>query len=298
MVPIKLQLTYKPDLFSALGIYRNNKYKLRPVIYSSQWHHMSSKSEIESVFDMNWSYVGGTGDLREQRPPPVKKEDLEAIIDLSLEQLGAQLAEFDLNSEAAADRGKEAPGGDAKDTKDEGEEKGSGDVTVPAVAFCDVTVPPPPAFCDVTVPPPKLADKNEDGDKSITNEGTHANTMSADIRKKKDLMKAESDDVSGQDQGPPKAVDDQVVVSSELTEQAKAEPTAEAVGIPPTESGKPVKVSVPLDEAIKMCMDNLLETKEKEGKPEDADKTPPTALTAETKATDIATTNDNDTQIV
>merc|ERR1712142_601346 len=88
-IPIKHQLTYKPDLFSALGIYRDNKYKLRPTIYSSRWHQEAAESQIESVFDMDWSYVGGQGDLRLK--PEVDKEELEQmvdrIIDLNLDQL-------------------------------------------------------------------------------------------------------------------------------------------------------------------------------------------------------------------
>ena len=73
-VPIKLNLSYKPDLYSVLGIYRNNKYGLRPTIYYSQFHLMSGKSVIESVFDFNWSYVGGSGDVR-------TKKSLEQLVD-------------------------------------------------------------------------------------------------------------------------------------------------------------------------------------------------------------------------
>jgi len=64
-VPVKLQMTYKPDLYTSLGIYRNNKFRLRPTIYSSKWHVGSGESVIESVFNFDWSYKGGTGDLRE-----------------------------------------------------------------------------------------------------------------------------------------------------------------------------------------------------------------------------------------
>lgn len=64
-IPIHFQMTYKPDLFTVLGIYRNNRFKLRPTIYSSEWHPKSHTSVIDSVFDMSWSYRGGAGDLRE-----------------------------------------------------------------------------------------------------------------------------------------------------------------------------------------------------------------------------------------
>merc|ERR1719187_1998914 len=50
-IPIKKEITYKPDMFTAL------------VIYHSVWHTMSSTSVIDSVFDMGWSYQGGSGDL-------------------------------------------------------------------------------------------------------------------------------------------------------------------------------------------------------------------------------------------
>lgn len=34
---IKTQLSYKPDIFSILGIYRQNRFQLRPTIYQSRW---------------------------------------------------------------------------------------------------------------------------------------------------------------------------------------------------------------------------------------------------------------------
>ena len=33
--------------------------------FFSVWHSMSSTSVTDSVFDMDWSYQGGSGDLRE-----------------------------------------------------------------------------------------------------------------------------------------------------------------------------------------------------------------------------------------
>jgi len=93
-VPIKKDLTYKPDIFTALGIYRNNKYYLKPVIYHSVWHSMSSTSVTDSVFDMDWSYQGGSGDLREvkrearkQAKEQYAKDELEAMIDTVIDRV-------------------------------------------------------------------------------------------------------------------------------------------------------------------------------------------------------------------
>jgi len=86
-IPIKKDLTYKPDMFTALGIYRNNKYHLKPVIYHSVWHSMSSTSVIDSVFDMGWSYQGGSGDLRQRKREDRKARAQEALTDEDLEGL-------------------------------------------------------------------------------------------------------------------------------------------------------------------------------------------------------------------
>ena len=40
-IPVKRSLTYKPDMFSVIGIYRNNKYNLKPVIYSRYKYMLS-----------------------------------------------------------------------------------------------------------------------------------------------------------------------------------------------------------------------------------------------------------------
>ena len=40
-------LTYKPDIFSVLGIYRNNKWGFRPTIYSSRVMLREGKSRVE-----------------------------------------------------------------------------------------------------------------------------------------------------------------------------------------------------------------------------------------------------------
>lgn len=54
-IPIRSDLTYKPNVFSLLGIYRNNKYKLRPTIYVSE-KQRDGEFKVEKVVDPNWSY--------------------------------------------------------------------------------------------------------------------------------------------------------------------------------------------------------------------------------------------------
>ena len=54
-------LTYKPDIFSALGIYRNSKWGCRPTIYSSRVMLMDGKSRVEMVGTNKWYYNTSKG---------------------------------------------------------------------------------------------------------------------------------------------------------------------------------------------------------------------------------------------
>jgi len=54
-------LNYKPDIFSALGIYRNNKWGFRPTIYSSRVMMMEGKSKVETVGTGKWYYNSSKG---------------------------------------------------------------------------------------------------------------------------------------------------------------------------------------------------------------------------------------------
>jgi len=54
-------LNYKPDIFSALGIYRNNKWGFRPTIYSSKVMTMEGRSRIETVGTGKWYYNSSKG---------------------------------------------------------------------------------------------------------------------------------------------------------------------------------------------------------------------------------------------
>ena len=56
-IGIKNPMTYKPDIFSAIGIYRNNEWKLRPAIYSSRFQIETKKGLIESGLDPGWKFV-------------------------------------------------------------------------------------------------------------------------------------------------------------------------------------------------------------------------------------------------
>jgi len=58
---VNTPLTYKPDIYSALGIYRNNKWGFRPTIYSSRVMLMQGKSRIEVVGTSKWYYNSSKG---------------------------------------------------------------------------------------------------------------------------------------------------------------------------------------------------------------------------------------------
>ena len=54
--PIHNEMFYKPNIFSTLGIYRNNMYKLRPSIYISQRDKKDGAFTFQSIMDENWKY--------------------------------------------------------------------------------------------------------------------------------------------------------------------------------------------------------------------------------------------------
>merc|ERR1719470_827477 len=54
-------LNYKPDIFSALGIYRNNKWGFRTTIYSSKAMAMEGRSRVETVGTGKWYYNSSKG---------------------------------------------------------------------------------------------------------------------------------------------------------------------------------------------------------------------------------------------
>ena len=54
-------LTYKPDIFSALGIYRNNVWGFRPTIYRSRCLVREGRSKIEVVGTGDWYYNSSNG---------------------------------------------------------------------------------------------------------------------------------------------------------------------------------------------------------------------------------------------
>merc|ERR1719209_217298 len=67
---VATNLTYKPDIFSALGIYRNNKWGFRPTIYHSRVMMMEGRSRVEVVGTSKWYYNSSKG----LQHPPEKKE--------------------------------------------------------------------------------------------------------------------------------------------------------------------------------------------------------------------------------
>ena len=70
-VGIRCSMTYKPDIFSAVGIYRNNEWRLRPAIYQSRFR--AGQSKVESGRDPNWKFTVGQ-DREETRQVEQKKE--------------------------------------------------------------------------------------------------------------------------------------------------------------------------------------------------------------------------------
>merc|ERR1712098_389023 len=57
---VHTNLTYKPDIFSALGIYRNNEWGFRPTIYRSRILE-EGKSKIEVVGTNKWYHNTSKG---------------------------------------------------------------------------------------------------------------------------------------------------------------------------------------------------------------------------------------------
>jgi len=53
---IRSEMFYKPNIFSTLGIYRNNMYKLRPSIYISQRDKQEDNFNCHCIVDENWKY--------------------------------------------------------------------------------------------------------------------------------------------------------------------------------------------------------------------------------------------------
>ena len=54
-------LNYKPDVFSALGIYRNNRWGLRPTTYRSTCLEAEGRSRVETVATGQWCYNSSKG---------------------------------------------------------------------------------------------------------------------------------------------------------------------------------------------------------------------------------------------
>ena len=55
-IPIRSEMLYKPNIFSCLGIYRKNKYQLRPTIYVSNKEKNEADFVVNCVIDNAWTY--------------------------------------------------------------------------------------------------------------------------------------------------------------------------------------------------------------------------------------------------
>ena len=81
---VNTPLTYKPDIYSALGIYRNNKWGFRPTIYSSRVMLMQGKSKIEVVGTSKWYYNSSKGmELSTERERPIPSRPHKAKVNSS-----------------------------------------------------------------------------------------------------------------------------------------------------------------------------------------------------------------------
>jgi len=79
-------LTYKPDIFSALGIYRNNKWGFRATIYNSHVFVMEGRSKIEVVGTDKWFYNTSKGIVLPDRDSKTPKDvcsrsDLKTLVE-------------------------------------------------------------------------------------------------------------------------------------------------------------------------------------------------------------------------
>lgn len=70
---IKIDMIYKPDIYSGIGIYRNNPWKLRPVIYSSRKRNLSA-SVIDSGLDLKWRFPMVKPEQNSDIKPEVKSD--------------------------------------------------------------------------------------------------------------------------------------------------------------------------------------------------------------------------------
>lgn len=76
-IPIRYELTYKPDIYSRLGIYRSNKYGIRPSIYVSGGNGEGG-FKISNVAEDEWIYRPFSEPLQEENNNVMKLADLQA----------------------------------------------------------------------------------------------------------------------------------------------------------------------------------------------------------------------------
>ena len=50
-------MSYKPDVYSAVGVYRNNEWGLRPALYTSTFSIREAKGVVDSAIDPSWSFT-------------------------------------------------------------------------------------------------------------------------------------------------------------------------------------------------------------------------------------------------
>jgi hypothetical protein len=54
-IGVHTKLSYKPDAYTYVGIYRNNHWNIRPTLYSSDFNVVLGRSQIKKLFDNSLS---------------------------------------------------------------------------------------------------------------------------------------------------------------------------------------------------------------------------------------------------
>jgi len=75
---VRARMQYKPEIFTSLGIYRNNRWGLRPTIYHSTFSLKEGKSVIESAFENTWFYNTAKGFLQQPKRAAIEPREAPA----------------------------------------------------------------------------------------------------------------------------------------------------------------------------------------------------------------------------
>jgi hypothetical protein len=76
LISLSGSLSYKPDIFSACGVYRGNEWGLRPTLYTSRFDIKDGKSKVECNIDPNWRFVVTSPEVNLESHPVEQEKDL------------------------------------------------------------------------------------------------------------------------------------------------------------------------------------------------------------------------------